>query len=239
MSRTHALLELDPAVVRRARSLARKAAAPVVKIASSHTTVSVERATLRLAGLSGADHERVPWVNHLVTAVRDEVGLEHGVTTPVYDALLRGEAPDLTTLAQKAASGNVVVPAAAGREAHGGPSRGGEGRRRAACARIDRARATRDRLIKRHGDPRTEALDLPHRRDRRHLRGHPAGPGGRARGRRRHRRHPLDRAVAARLRPRGRHARGLRRHLRDAGELPAHARRARRRRARSSAATCA
>src|SRR6478736_5119272 len=93
MSRTHPLLDLDPAVVRRARSLARKAAAPVVEIAKSHTTVSVERATLRLAGLSGADHERVPWVNHLVTAVRAEVGLEHGVTTPVYDALLRGEAP--------------------------------------------------------------------------------------------------------------------------------------------------
>src|SRR6478752_233531 len=89
MSRPDALLELDPAVVRRARALARKAAAPVVKIARSHTTVSVERATLRLAGLAGADHERVPWVNHLVTAVRDEVGLEHGVTTPVYDALLR------------------------------------------------------------------------------------------------------------------------------------------------------
>ncbi len=53
MSRTHTLLDLDPAVVRRARSLARKAAAPVVEIAKSHTTVSVERATLRLAGLSG------------------------------------------------------------------------------------------------------------------------------------------------------------------------------------------
>ena len=103
-----ATLELDPAVVRRARSLARQAAAPVVKIAKRHTTVSVERATLRLAGLAGADHERVPWVNHLVDAVRHEVGLEHGVTTPVYDALRRGEAPDLVTLAQKAASGNVA-----------------------------------------------------------------------------------------------------------------------------------
>src|SRR6478735_3773252 len=138
MTRPNAMLELDPAVVRRARSLARKAAAPVVKIARSHTTVSVERATLRLAGLAGADHERVPWVNHLVTAVRDEVGLEHGVTTPVYDALLRGEAPDLTTLAQKAAS----------RAAAKGVGLG--------LRTIDRSRATRDRLIKRHGDPRTK-----------------------------------------------------------------------------------
>ena len=141
--------------MRRARSLARKAAAPVVKIARSHTTVSVERATLRLAGLAGADHERVPWVNHLVTAVREEVGLEHGVTTPVYDALLRGEAPDLTTLAQKAASGNVSFRLPTGREATAA--------RRAATKgvgvglrTIDRSRATRDRLIKRHGDPRTK-----------------------------------------------------------------------------------
>jgi beta-lysine 5,6-aminomutase alpha subunit len=152
MSRTEPLLHLDPAVVRRARSLARKAAAPVVKIAQTHTTVSVERATLRLAGLFGADHERVPWVNHLVTAVRDEVGLEHGVTTPVYDALLRGEAPDLTTLAQKAASGNVSFRLPTGREA--------QAARRAAAKgvggglrTIDRSRATRERLIRRHGDP--------------------------------------------------------------------------------------
>jgi beta-lysine 5,6-aminomutase alpha subunit len=154
MSRTEPVLHLDPAVVRRARSLARTAAAPVVRIAQRHTTVSVERATLRLAGLSGADHERVPWVNHLVTAVRAEVGLEHGVTTPVYDALLRGEAPDLTTLAQKAASGNVSFRLPAGREA--------QAARRAAAKgvgvglrTIDRSRATRERLVRRHGDPRT------------------------------------------------------------------------------------
>lgn len=155
MSRTHPLLDLDPAVVRRARSLARKAAAPVVEIAKSHTTVSVERATLRLAGLSGADHERVPWVNHLVTAVRDEVGLEHGVTTPVFDALLRGEAPDLVTLAQKAASGNVSFRLPAGREASAARRAATKGVG-AGLRTIDRSRATRDRLVKRHGDPRTK-----------------------------------------------------------------------------------
>jgi beta-lysine 5,6-aminomutase alpha subunit len=149
------LLDLDPAVVRRARSLARKAAAPVVKIAKSHTTVSVERATLRLAGLSGADHERVPWVNHLVTAVRDEVGLEHGVTTPVYDALLRGEAEDLTTLAQKAASGSVQFRLPTGREAHAAQRAAARGVG-AGLKRIDAARKTRDRLVRKHGDPRSK-----------------------------------------------------------------------------------
>src|SRR6476619_750775 len=155
MSRTHQLLDLDPAVVRRARSLARKAAAPVVEIAKSHTTVSVERATLRLAGLSGADHERVPWVNHLVSAVRDEVGLEHGVTTPVFDALLRGEAPDLVTLAQKAAGGNVSFRLPDGREATAA-SRAATKGVGAGLRTIDRSRATRESLVKRHGDPRTK-----------------------------------------------------------------------------------
>ncbi|MDQ2758256.1 MAG: lysine 2,3-aminomutase, partial [Actinomycetota bacterium] len=116
MTTTAARLELDPAVVRRARTLARTAGAPVVRMARRHTTVSVERATLRLAGLSGADHERIPWVNHLVDAVRDQVGLEHGVTTPVWDALRRGEGDDLLTLAQKAASGSVSFALPAGRE---------------------------------------------------------------------------------------------------------------------------
>src|SRR6476661_7435537 len=150
-----AKLELDPTVVRTARSLARKAGAPVVKLARTHTTVSVERAVLRLAGLAGADHERVPWVNHLVTRVRDEVGLEHGVTTPVFDALRRGEAPDLLTLAQKAAAGSVSFRLPTGREATAArraAARGVGGGLRA----IDRARATRDRLVKRHGDPRTK-----------------------------------------------------------------------------------
>ena len=45
-------LDLDPATVRRARSLARSAGRPIVRLAKTHTTVSVERAVLRLAGLS-------------------------------------------------------------------------------------------------------------------------------------------------------------------------------------------
>ena len=64
------MLDLDPATIRRARSLARKAGAPVVSIAKRHTTVSVERAVLRLAGLEGADVEGIPWVNRLVDVVR-------------------------------------------------------------------------------------------------------------------------------------------------------------------------
>lgn len=147
------VLELDPSVVRKARRLAERLGRPVVDIARSHTTVSVERATLRLAGLSGADHERVPWVNHLVDAVREQVGLEHGVTTPVWDALRRDEAPDLLTLAQKASTGSVrfSIPTTKGELSRA---------RRAATAAvrpgirtIDRQRAARERLVDRLGDP--------------------------------------------------------------------------------------
>jgi beta-lysine 5,6-aminomutase alpha subunit len=149
------VLDLDPAVVRRARNLARKAGTPVVDLARTHTTVSVERATLRLAGLSGADHENVPWVNHLVDAVRGSVGLEHGVTTPVWDALRRGEAEDLLTLAQKASSGGVEFRLPEGRAAN--PARRAA---RTAVARgirtVDSQRRARERMIARIGDaPRT------------------------------------------------------------------------------------
>ena len=146
------LLDLDPQVVRSARRLAKRAGAPVVKLARTHTTVSVERALLRIAGLVGADAERVPWVNHLVDAVRDQVGIEHGVALPVWDALRRGEAPDLLTLAQLAGSGSVQLRIPDGREA----TRAGLAARRAVASgvrTIDRRRAERDRLVKRLGDP--------------------------------------------------------------------------------------
>jgi beta-lysine 5,6-aminomutase alpha subunit len=147
------LLDLDSSDVNRARRLARKAGRPVVALAQSHTTVSVERATLRLAGLAGADHDRVPWVNHLVDQVRSEVGLEHGVCAPVFDALRRGEADDLLTLAQKAASGSVSFRLPEGKDA----TRAHAAARREVARgirTIDRQRATRDRLVRRHGDPK-------------------------------------------------------------------------------------
>jgi beta-lysine 5,6-aminomutase alpha subunit len=85
---TGSKLNLDPAVVAQARVLARRAAQPVVELARTHTTVSVERAVLRLAGLDGADPDGMPWVNRLADAVRDSVGLEHGAALPVWDAML-------------------------------------------------------------------------------------------------------------------------------------------------------
>jgi beta-lysine 5,6-aminomutase alpha subunit len=148
-------LGLDKAEVRRARTLARKAGRPIVRLAQQHTTTSVERATLRLAGLSGADPDGTPWVNRLTDAVRADLeadgGLSHGLALPVWDALLRGEAEDLLTLAQKAGAGSVRFRLPQGRDA----VRATAASRRAVgvgIKTIDRRRVERERLIKRHGD---------------------------------------------------------------------------------------
>src|SRR3954470_9779046 len=116
MTSSRNLLHLDQRVVRRARKLAEKAAAPVIELARTHTTVSVERAVLRLGGLTGADAEGIPLVNRLVDAARADVGLEHGAALPVWDALLQGDHADLSVLAQKAAAGGVRFRIPEGRE---------------------------------------------------------------------------------------------------------------------------
>ena len=144
-------LRLDPGTVARAREAAAEVGRPIVDLAQQHTTVSVERATLRLAGLAGADSEGTPWVNRLVDAVRADVGLEHGVALPVWDALARGDAADLAELAAKASVGSVRfdVPTGRARIRARSAARKSIG---AGIRRIDGRRRERERLIKRWGD---------------------------------------------------------------------------------------
>jgi beta-lysine 5,6-aminomutase alpha subunit len=144
---------LDRATVRRARALARRAGRPVVDLARSHTTVSVERAVLRLAGVTGADPDGIPWVNRLVDAVVADVGLGHGVAVPVFDALRHSGETDLTRLAQKAAAGSVRFRVPSGPDATAA-TRAARRATRAGIARIDKRRAERERLVKRLGDPK-------------------------------------------------------------------------------------
>jgi beta-lysine 5,6-aminomutase alpha subunit len=153
------LLHLDPDVVARARALAAQAAEPVIALAKAHTTVSVERATLRLAGLAGADgsdrlpaEDRVPWVNRVVDAVREQCGLAHGACLPVFHALRSGAYGSLVELAEATAAGQVryAVPtgAARTRAARAATSAVARGIRT-----IDRNRAQRSRLVAKLGDP--------------------------------------------------------------------------------------
>jgi beta-lysine 5,6-aminomutase alpha subunit len=145
-------LDLDPALVARARELARLAGKPVVDLARNHTTVSVERAVLRVAGVTGADPDGIPWVNRLVDAVVGDVGLGHGVALPVFHAMRAEDLDDITLLAQKAAAGSVRFSIPGGRDATAARTAA----RKAAGAGIrliDRRRAERERMVKRYGDP--------------------------------------------------------------------------------------
>lgn len=146
------LLQLDPDVVARARALAQQAIGPVVELTRTHSTVSIERAVLRFAGLSGADAERIPWVNHLCDSVADTVGLEHGIALPVFDALARGEAPDLTTLAQMASSGSVSfkIPEGKAADAARAAALGSVGN---GITKVDASRIQRERLVSDWGNP--------------------------------------------------------------------------------------
>ncbi len=150
------IIQLDKRLVGRARSLAIRAAAPVISLAQERTTVSVERAVLRLAGLRGADPTTgdgdIPWVNRVVDAVRAQVGLEHGVAQPVWHAMRVYGYDDLLDLAEAVTAGTVKFElpfGAAATRAHNAATRA----TRAGLRRIDRNRATRDRLINKHGDP--------------------------------------------------------------------------------------
>ncbi len=145
-------LHLDAAVIREARALASRAGQPIVELARTHTTVSVERAVLRLAGLRGADADGMPWVNRLADAISETAGLEHGVALPAFDALLTGGYPDLAALAGDAAAGRVRfrVPAggdAAAAAAAASAAVGG------GIAAIDAQRARRDANIAATADP--------------------------------------------------------------------------------------
>jgi len=145
-------LNLDQGAVLLARELARRAGEPVTQLARTHTTVSIERAVLRLGGLDGADSGGMPWVNRLTDAVRASVGLEHGVALPVGDALHAGGYPDLRTLAEAAAVGQVGFRLPAGREAVAARERVVRSIA-AGVSTLDRQRARRARLTDDLADP--------------------------------------------------------------------------------------
>jgi beta-lysine 5,6-aminomutase alpha subunit len=145
-------LRLDPAMVARVRDLAARAGQPIVELARAHTTVSVERAVLRLAGLDGADGDGMPWVNHLVDSVRDSCGLEHGVALPVWDALIGGGYPGLAALAADAADGKVKFTLPEADRARAARSAATAALAQGFAA-IDARRAERDAMIAQTSEP--------------------------------------------------------------------------------------
>jgi beta-lysine 5,6-aminomutase alpha subunit len=145
-------LGLDEGLVGEARDLATRICGPVEQLVGRHTTVSVERAVLRLCGLDGGIGEGIdarPYPNLVVDAVREQVGLERGVAVPVFDALRR-EGIDLRTLGERVVAGGVEL---------GWPQDSFPAREdalvaaRRADARILARRRERDESIRTLGDP--------------------------------------------------------------------------------------
>ena len=86
-------LALPQERIERARELAKRIVSPVQDFIAEHTTVTVERATLRLAGADGADQDGVPVPNLVVDQLKGK--LENGAVTYYVNALLKtGETVD-------------------------------------------------------------------------------------------------------------------------------------------------
>ncbi len=67
-------LGLDAEKIARARECARRIAAPIHEYISIHTTISIERSTLRALGADGASGDGVPVPNLAVDSVKGELG---------------------------------------------------------------------------------------------------------------------------------------------------------------------
>jgi beta-lysine 5,6-aminomutase alpha subunit len=85
-------LQLDQVLVKQCRDLAQEIAKPVEKLIDSHTTVAIERATLRLIGVEGATQSNsqwVPQVNLIVEELRREGALGRGVSPWFVNGLIQ------------------------------------------------------------------------------------------------------------------------------------------------------
>ena len=103
-------LALDHESIAECRSLAEEIAAPILNLARTHSTVSIERASLRLVGVDAAVGEgeaAVPIPNLVVDAVARSVGLERGVLLPFFHVVESG-CGDIGSEAQRIASGGLI-----------------------------------------------------------------------------------------------------------------------------------
>ena len=82
-------LKLDQSLVNEARALANHIVASVIDYIEAHTTVTIERATLRLLGVDGVDEVGVPLPNCVVDSARPL--LSGGILRPFVAAMLRSQ----------------------------------------------------------------------------------------------------------------------------------------------------
>jgi beta-lysine 5,6-aminomutase alpha subunit len=94
-------LRVDSDAVEECRELAAEIAAPIEELSRTHTTHSIERACLRLAGVDGVEGEgteAIPIPNRVTDEIADAIGLERGVLIPFWHAVESGTG-DVTTTA--------------------------------------------------------------------------------------------------------------------------------------------
>jgi beta-lysine 5,6-aminomutase alpha subunit len=102
-------LKIHHEAVAECRDLAKDIARPIEELARGNTTVSIERACLRLVGVDGVEGEgadAVPMPNRVVEEVRSSVGLERGVLVPFLHAVESG-CGDIRTAARQIARSEV------------------------------------------------------------------------------------------------------------------------------------
>jgi beta-lysine 5,6-aminomutase alpha subunit len=99
-------LKLDQSLVNEARSLAHHIVAPVIDYIGAHTTVAIERATLRLLGVDGVDEADVPLSNRVVDSAR--ALLSGGILRPFVAAMLRHQL-GAQTVAQAIGRGELTL----------------------------------------------------------------------------------------------------------------------------------
>ncbi len=139
-------LRIDLSAVASARALAARITAPVVAFVGQHSTVAVERATLRLLGLDGVGRDEIPLPNRFVDALAPSTRAR-GVAGALGAAMAETGA-SLDAIARDVDAGTIdleafaAVPEAASRAVL-------EPLVRAAFVRIDRARAAREAYLAR------------------------------------------------------------------------------------------
>ncbi|HWL65223.1 MAG TPA: lysine 5,6-aminomutase subunit alpha [Actinomycetota bacterium] len=106
-------LQIDHEAVAECRELAAEIAAPIESLAATHTTVSIERACLRLVGVDGVvgdGDSAVPVPNLVVDRIRDATGLEGGALVPFFHMVESG-CGDIQSEANRIATGERTVTA--------------------------------------------------------------------------------------------------------------------------------
>lgn len=103
------LLRIDDASVARCRALANEIVEPVERFIHAHSTLSVERATLRLLGIDGVDADEIPLPNRIVDALSAD-DVQFGIALP-FGTLLAKTGGDARALAAQLADGTRTLPA--------------------------------------------------------------------------------------------------------------------------------